>query len=99
MMNIGGQRRIVGRNSKVLEIVQGATHTISGEPCRPHQLVCGDPFVRIGIDQTVNELNQLLLVIFDHARLCKTVLCLRGGSDAQRRRKYLDPVFFSGQQM
>ena len=98
-MCIGGQRRIVGRNAEMLEIVQGATHTISGQPCRPHQLVCGDSLIRIGIDQTVNELNQLFLVLFDHVRLCETFLCLRSRRDAQRRRKYLDPVFFSGQQM
>ena len=57
-MNIGGQRRIVGRNAKVLEIVQGATHH-QRSALSPHQLVCGDSLIRIGIRSTVNELNQL----------------------------------------
>ena len=97
-MHEGGQRRVVACDSQPLQVVQGTPHAFGAQARDADQLVGGDAFVRVSIDQRLGDGEQLPAVDVGHGTAFELGARLLHRVHPKRRRKHLRPILLAGQQ-
>ena len=94
----GGEGGVVGGDAQAFEVVQGIPHPLGCETGRHHQLVGGDAFIGVRLEQRLADAQQLLPVMLRDVGSGQPDLRGFDGADPQGGGEHLHPVLLACQQ-
>ena len=98
LVDKGCQRRIVAGDAQLFQVMQGAAHFFWTQAGDPHQLIGGDAFIRVRVDQGLGDGQQFVPIDVRHVSSFQLSARLLYRVHLQGRRKHLHPVFMPVQQ-